>query len=244
MTISQQLDTLETTGLIRLVQQFPELEYLFRHALVQDAAYASLLRSDRQAMHHSVAATLSQLYADHSEEIASVLGYHFELAGDARQAITHYVVAGDTATTAHAVIEAVNFYDRALALAAQETIDGDTYSHIYLSRGRALELNSQFEQALLNYQEMEAQGQQLERPEMVLAALAQQSQIYCTPNALYNPEMGETFCNNTLALARAQGDWATEAKLLWNLVNLYRLIGRYEEGGYGWGGIVSHITAA
>jgi predicted ATPase len=42
MTTTQDLTHLESTGLIRLAQTHPELEYLFRHTLVQDAAYESL----------------------------------------------------------------------------------------------------------------------------------------------------------------------------------------------------------
>ena len=51
MTIYPQLDQLESAGLVRLVHVQPELEYLFRHNLVQDAAYSSLLRQDRKRLH-------------------------------------------------------------------------------------------------------------------------------------------------------------------------------------------------
>jgi predicted ATPase len=48
------LTALETSGLIRRLQVQPEIEYLFRHALVQEATYASLLRQDRKQLHRSV----------------------------------------------------------------------------------------------------------------------------------------------------------------------------------------------
>ena len=54
MTIISQLNALEMSGLIRLVQAQPELEYLFRHALVQDTAYGSLLKQDRKRLHLAV----------------------------------------------------------------------------------------------------------------------------------------------------------------------------------------------
>ena len=57
-----QLDTLESKGLIRLAAIDPELEYLFRHALVQDAAYESLLKQERRALHRQVGEALEQLY--------------------------------------------------------------------------------------------------------------------------------------------------------------------------------------
>ena len=55
MTLFSDLGTLETAGLIRVAKVEPDLEYLFRHALVQDTAYASLLESDRKRLHLAVA---------------------------------------------------------------------------------------------------------------------------------------------------------------------------------------------
>ena len=51
MTAEIELDTLESKGLIRLAAMSPELEYLFRHQLVQDAAYGSLLKQVRRELH-------------------------------------------------------------------------------------------------------------------------------------------------------------------------------------------------
>ena len=48
MNLISQLNMLESSGLIRLLRAQPELEYLFRHALSQDAAYNSMLKRDRQ----------------------------------------------------------------------------------------------------------------------------------------------------------------------------------------------------
>ena len=64
MTLSDRLNTLESAGLIRLAQLEPDLEYLFRHALVQDAAYASLLTSDQKQLHLAVGTAVEHLYPD------------------------------------------------------------------------------------------------------------------------------------------------------------------------------------
>ncbi len=56
------LTILEAGGLIRLAAVAPDLAYLFRHALLQDAAYASLLRADRKLLHRLVAEKLEALY--------------------------------------------------------------------------------------------------------------------------------------------------------------------------------------
>ena len=62
MTLLAQLGLLESAGLIQLAAAQPELEYLFRHVLVKDAAYYSLVKGDRRQLHRAVAETLEQLY--------------------------------------------------------------------------------------------------------------------------------------------------------------------------------------
>ena len=59
--VTQHLTRLETVGLIQQAQIQPELEYLFRHALVRDAAYKSLLNADRKPLHRAVAEALERL---------------------------------------------------------------------------------------------------------------------------------------------------------------------------------------
>jgi len=76
-TLTQRLTQLESHGLIRLAATQPELEYLFRHALVQDAAYASLVKADRKQLHLAVGEALESLYP---EQVASR-----ELAPDAEK---------------------------------------------------------------------------------------------------------------------------------------------------------------
>ena len=54
MTLLGQLYSLESAGLVRIAQLEPDLEYLFRHALVREAAYTSLLSIDQQKLHLAV----------------------------------------------------------------------------------------------------------------------------------------------------------------------------------------------
>ena len=68
MNTRSELGTLEASGLIQVATLDPELEYLFRHALVQDAAYSSLLKQDRRALHRLAADTLLSLYPERKRE--------------------------------------------------------------------------------------------------------------------------------------------------------------------------------
>ena len=86
MAVDTQVDTLEAKGLIRVASYRPELEYLFRHWLVQDAAYGSLLKQERRELHRQVGEALESLYPDRRSELAGLLAMHFEQAGETDKA--------------------------------------------------------------------------------------------------------------------------------------------------------------
>ena len=118
-----QLDALEAKGLIRLATIDPELEYLFRHALVQDAAYGSLLKQERRALHREVGLALEELYPDRHGELAAVLARHFEQAEDAGKAIAYLVRAARYALDRNALVEAYDMYGRAEGLLPAQAAD-------------------------------------------------------------------------------------------------------------------------
>lgn len=123
MNARAELGTLEASGLIEIAALQPELEYLFRHALVQEAAYATLLKQDRRALHRAAAEIILSLHPDRERELAGVIARHFEQAGDPVRAVHHLVVAGQHALERFANKEAVAFFARAIALADESQID-------------------------------------------------------------------------------------------------------------------------
>ena len=123
MSALSELSVLEASGLIEIARLDPELEYLFRHALVQEAAYASLLKQDRRSLHHAAAETILTLHPDRQRELAGVIAMHFEQAGDAGRAAEHMLVAGDHALERFANKEARVFFMRAGDLAGVTQTD-------------------------------------------------------------------------------------------------------------------------
>jgi len=120
-----QLDTLEAKGLIRLAAFNPELEYLFRHALVQDTAYESLLKQERRSLHRLVGDALEELYPERHADLAAVLAMHFEQAGDTERAVTYLMAAARFAYERNAVVEAFDLYGRAAAMLPEKSDDED-----------------------------------------------------------------------------------------------------------------------
>lgn len=116
MTADTQLDTLVAKGLVKEAAVLPEHEYLFRHALVQDAAYGSLLKQERRELHGRVGEALEQLYPDRVGELAPVLAMHFEQAGETAKAITYFVAGGEHALEQNAIQEAYSAFDHAATL--------------------------------------------------------------------------------------------------------------------------------
>jgi tetratricopeptide (TPR) repeat protein len=135
-----QLDTLEARGLIRVASLQPELEYLFRHALLQDTAYESLLKQERRALHQLVGQTLEDLYPDRAGELAAVLAMHFEQAGDTDKAIEYLAAAARFARDRNAIVEGFDLFSRAAALLPPRSDSDDEASlrrRIEIELGRA-----------------------------------------------------------------------------------------------------------
>ena len=124
-TTDLQLDTLEAKGLIRLATIDPELEYLFRHALVQDAAYESLLKQERRSLHRVVGEAVEEMYPERATELAAVLAMHFEQAGDNDRAIRYLMDAARFAYARNAIVETYELYGRAEALLPPASPDDD-----------------------------------------------------------------------------------------------------------------------
>lgn len=118
MAAETQLDTLEAKGLVRPAVYRPELEYLFRHGLVQDAAYGSLLKQERRELHRQVGSALENLYPERRDELAGTLAMHFEQSADTGKALEYLVAAGHYALDRNALREAYSAFERAGAILA------------------------------------------------------------------------------------------------------------------------------
>jgi predicted ATPase len=94
----------------------PAAEYLFKHALVQDTAYSTLLRGPRQALHRRIAEALEQRFPDFIETRPEIVAHHYGEAAIADKAITYWHLAGKLSVAKSAVREAVAQLRRGLSL--------------------------------------------------------------------------------------------------------------------------------
>jgi len=92
----------------------PQARYFFKHALIQETAYQSLLRSRRQQYHHKIAQVLAVDFPDITETQPEVVAHHYTEAGLAAQAIPYWQYAGQRATERSAYVEAIAHLTRGL----------------------------------------------------------------------------------------------------------------------------------
>jgi predicted ATPase len=112
------LDRLAEAGLLFCRATAPHSSYVFKHALVQDAAYGTLLRARRQELHARVAAVLEENFADLVGRQPELLARHLSAAGEAETAVDQWLKAGRHAAGRSAHREAIGHFERGLAISA------------------------------------------------------------------------------------------------------------------------------
>jgi tetratricopeptide (TPR) repeat protein len=95
---------------------FPELEYIFKHALTQEVAYNSLLLKRRKEIHERIGRAIEELYAERLEEFYEMLAYHYARGEGLEKASQYLKLSGSKAARNHSLWEAHSFYKEALAV--------------------------------------------------------------------------------------------------------------------------------
>ncbi|MES0098243.1 AAA family ATPase [Mesorhizobium sp. M0019] len=108
------LDQLVGAGLVFCRGTRPLATYLFKHALVQDAAYGTLLRAKRQEIHKRVADVLEEKWTEITEAQPELLAHHLQEGGDWAGALDHWQKAGRAAVARAATREAVSHFTSAI----------------------------------------------------------------------------------------------------------------------------------
>ena len=114
--LEEALEQLAKTGLVFKRGTPPDASYTFKHALVQDAAYDSLLKSNRTQLHTQIAQVLEKNFSDQVENAPELLAHHYTEAGNLTTAIPLWRKAGELALAQVALQEAVGHFQKGLAL--------------------------------------------------------------------------------------------------------------------------------
>jgi class 3 adenylate cyclase/tetratricopeptide (TPR) repeat protein len=124
----------------------PDATYIFKHALIRDAAYEALLRSRRKELHRLVAATIAEKFNALKQAHPEILAHHWTQAGETELAISEWTRAARAAETRGAFNEALGSYNEALNLvrhlsesaerdARELQLRGMVYLMLWMTRG-------------------------------------------------------------------------------------------------------------
>ena len=181
--LASALDRLIQAGLLFRQGVPPHATYLFKHALVQDAAYGTLLREPRRALHARIAETLETSFSEIAESQPELLARHCAEAGLIEKAAALWGKAGQRSLQRSAAVEASEQLTRAVsqlallpsspALRRQEiTLQVALANALMHTKGYAAsETRSAFEQARLLIERAEALGESPEDPLLLFAVL-------------------------------------------------------------------------
>jgi class 3 adenylate cyclase/tetratricopeptide (TPR) repeat protein len=130
--LRQGLDRLTQAELLYQRGTPPEAVYTFKHALIQDAAYESMLKSTRRALHAKIAQTLAERFPERVQSQPEIAAKHLELAGRTLDAVTNFHRAAELAGQRHANLEAVAHLNHALTL-LRAMPDHETFGELELN---------------------------------------------------------------------------------------------------------------
>jgi predicted ATPase len=123
--VDQKLEYLRDVQLINERKQRDEVEFLFKHALAQQATYESIVEKTRKELHLKIAASIEKVFAGRIHEFYGMLAHHYSKAGQMPKAEEYLIKAGEESMKSSASSEAVNYFRKALEILLQNNITPD-----------------------------------------------------------------------------------------------------------------------
>jgi class 3 adenylate cyclase/tetratricopeptide (TPR) repeat protein len=144
--VARHLERLDALGLTPLRSTVPEVEYGFKHAIIQEAAYDSLAFGMRQTLHEAVGGFIERAYADRLDQYVDVLAYHYGRTRNEDKQRVWFRAAGDAAKAGYANEAAVEHFQRLLPL-----LGPDETGEVLLQLGAVWHLVGRWDEAEQTY---------------------------------------------------------------------------------------------
>jgi class 3 adenylate cyclase/tetratricopeptide (TPR) repeat protein len=187
-----------------------EPAYVFKHAVIQDVAYQSLLVQRRRQLHRAVAQAIEELYPDRLAEHYEELAHHFAQAEDWAKVLEYSVLAGDRAAHAFANVEARRHYVRAIEAADHVTpaLAAGARASLLAKHATVLTVLAEYRTAAAEYQRSLALVRDAGDRQAEIETLVNLSTMYMQS---HEPEPAIGHIDAALDIARALDDRATQA---------------------------------
>jgi predicted ATPase/class 3 adenylate cyclase len=210
--IRQHLANLQGLEFIYEKTLFPELEYIFRHALTQEVAYNNLLLQRRKEFHRLAGEAIENLYAETLQEHLGPLAFHFYRAEAWEKAFKYLMAAGERARFGYATREAIDYFDKAVEVSRKisKAVSKNQLMSLYESRGRTFQVLMEADKAVDDFQNELALARQLGNKKKEAQTLT--NLAYCYLRGLADLEKGQECLDKALKLIRETGDVAGEVR--------------------------------
>src|SRR6201997_2477351 len=207
------LNRLVMAGLLFRRAEPPHATYLFKHALVQDAAYGTLLREPRRTLHARIAETIESEFADIAENRPELLARHWTEAGGIEKAAFLWGKAGQRSLARSALVEAAEQLRRALdqiaTLPSTPVLRGEQIKRqialvnalMHVKGYAAPEPKAAVEQARQFIERAEALGEPPEDPLLLFSALYG---VWAASYVAFNGDVTRELASQFVALAEKQ----------------------------------------
>jgi predicted ATPase/class 3 adenylate cyclase len=222
------LQELKALELIYEKDIYPELAYMFKHALTQDVAYHSLLEKRRRELHGIIGQAMEELYGDRLAEHYEIIAHHYAKGEDWNKALEFNLKAAKKALQSFANREALAYFDQALEIAEREgsVVDAPTHMSLYEAQSDLYLILNEFQQSI-------------DESKKLLALARQISDVVCETKALtsigyaslfnHNFDQANEYALEAIKAAGNLGDRSYLAGAFFILGQVEALTGRLDE---------------
>jgi predicted ATPase/class 3 adenylate cyclase len=223
------LDRLLEAGLLFRRGVPPHVTYLFKHALVQDAAYGTLLREPRRTLHARIAEALEGRFPEVAQSQPELLAHHCTEAGLIKRAIDYWLMAGQLATAQSAYVEAIAHLRKGLELTTSSKGKENQEINFQLGLGAALIATKGYasveaEVAFLRARQLLLEVKDVARMEEALHGL----QMVTYNRADFNKSL--SFAEQELQLVEQRDDSSALCAAHKNMAASFHSMGRFDTG--------------
>jgi tetratricopeptide (TPR) repeat protein len=117
--LKRYMKELKKLELVREKSLFPEIEYMFKHAVTKDVIYSSLLLKHRKKLHRKIAESIENLYGSNTDDYLEMLAFHYFHSDVLHKSIDYLLKAGEKAKAIYANAEAIQYFQKALDVIAK-----------------------------------------------------------------------------------------------------------------------------
>ncbi len=205
-----------------------ERAYIFKHAMIQDVAYNSLLRDRRRMLHRAVGYALEELYPERLAEHYEELAHHFSQGEQWDKAFAYLAHSGDRAHDASANVVALDWYARALEAAARATpaVSRRRLIDVHQRRGQLLMATARLDEALVEAGTMLELARAEADRRLEAEAMAEMAYIHYMFLSHEHVDDLQRCAREAYAIAREVGDQRLLARTLFLLASIDQMEAR------------------